>query len=212
MHRGIALLCSVFVVAVGGCSSMSSTYVGSAKPGDRFEGMPIVINRPKFLKVTFKTVTVAPFATRTIESGANSTEKRMEQLGEPMDVSEVQTEVLAVGEVYTLDLKRPAAGTTDYSIEFEPNAQYPKKIGAKIDDQTIEKVGSTIGEVLKKVGETFKLASSGDEGAQPKVTLVRLKERIDRIELRSLDEPQKRYVVFPSEPGARDDAGPEHAK
>lgn len=212
MHRGVTLLYSMSVVAIGGCSSLSSTYVGSARPGDRFEGMPVVINRPKYLKVTFKTVTVAPFATRTVESGANNTEKLTVRVGEPLKVSEVQTEVLAVGEVYTLDLKRPAAGTTDYSVEFEPNAQFPKKIGAKIDDQTVEKLGSTFGEVLKKVGETFKLASSGDEGAQPKVMMVRLSEQIDRIELRSLDEPSKVYVVFPSEPGAPHDVGLEHAK
>lgn len=182
---------------LGGCSSLSSTYVGETKAGAKFEGMPIVLQRPKYIKVTYKKVTYRVFANRTIEKG-NDTDAHVEQLGADQTVDEVSTEIVSVGEIYTLDLKRPASGSTEYAAEFEPNTQYPKKVGAKVEDKTIEALGSAIGETLKKVTEAFKVASSDGGGVSTKkIEVVRISEAIVKIELRSLDDPSKVYTVFP---------------
>ncbi|CAN7773226.1 hypothetical protein LJR175_007629 [Variovorax sp. LjRoot175] len=185
-----SLLASTVLTVLAGCSSLSSTYVGETAASSKFEGMPIVVQRPKYLKVVFKKVTYRLLVDRTAQRG-NDTTSEVLQMGTDIVVNEVSTEVLSVGEVYALDLKRPLSGTTEYAVEFDPNAQYPKKVGAKIDDQSV----AALADALKKVGETtFKAASAG---ATPKGDLIRVAEDIVRIELRSLSDPNVVTVIRP---------------
>lgn len=180
--------------AISGCSSLKSTYAGEAQPGDKFDGMPMVVQRPRYLKVTHKEVTYAVFAKRTSENPNAATVAEWVMIGPERVAQEVVIETVSVGEVYAVDFKRPAAGTADYTIEFEPGTQYPKKIGAKIDDKTIEQLGETLGTLMQKTAEAFKLASSGQTG-QTEVRQV--SERITKIELRSLDAPENVTQIYP---------------
>jgi len=154
--------------------------------------MPIVVQRPKYLKVTTKEVTYAVLANRTSTDDKGRALAAVEQLGATSKVIEVSTEVVSVGEVYALDLKRPASGTTEYAVEFEANSQYPKKVGAKIEDQTI----GAVGDALKKVAEVFKPASSGTGAKSADADVTRIAESIVRIELRSLADPNATVVVL----------------
>ena len=190
MNRSVVALVAGAGIVLGGCSSLSSTYVGHAAQGEKFQGMPIVVKRPKYLKVTYKVVTYATFADK---SGSNTAEVEMVANSE-RTVQEIETEVVEVGEVYAVDVKRPAAGTADYALEFEPGSQYPKKVGAKIEDKTIESIGATVGELIKKAGETFMLAASQESA---KAEVRRIAEEVTRIELRSLDDPSIMIQVFP---------------
>ncbi len=191
------MLIAVGVIAVGamtGCSSLKSTYVGGADKGDDFDGMPIVVQRPKYLKVTHKEVTYAVYGMRTSEAEGAPSVAEWVMLGPERTVEEVEIETVSVGEVYAVDFKRPAAGTADYTIEFDPGTQYPKKLGAKIDDKTITEIGNTVGNLLQKTVEAFKLASSGQAG---QTEVRRVAERITRIELRSLDTPDQTTTIYP---------------
>jgi hypothetical protein len=190
MRRALSLLA---VAVLGGCSSLSTTYVGEAKSGATFQGMPVVVQRPKYLKVTHKQVTYLPLAKKTT-SGGGSAVVEVTPLGSAQTVDQIETEVVSVGEVYALDLKRPAAGNTEYGIEFDTNSQYPKKVGAKIEDKTIEAATNALGSLLEKGAAVFKPAAAPDSGVP--VELMKISEKVVKIELRSLDDPKVVYVVF----------------
>ncbi len=188
MKNGIIATIGVLCVYVTGCSSFTSSYIGGAKTGDKFDGMPVVVQRPKYLKVTYKKVTYRLLAAHTERKGQDAVES-MVQVGQDQVVNEVSTEIVTVGEVWAMDLKRPGAGSTDYTVEFDPNSQYPKKVGAKVQDDTIKQVGESFGNVLKNVAEAFKLASSGT--TEKKTELVKVSEEVSRIDLILLDDPTK---------------------
>lgn len=187
------IICVATVAVLGGCSSMSTTYVGEAKPGAKFEGMPIVVQRPKYLKVTHKRVTFLPVSSTRVATGANAP-SAVTPLGAARTEIQIETEVVSVGEVYALDLKRPAAGTTEYGVEFDSNAQYPKKVGAKIEDKTIEAATNALVSILDKVAPGLRAAPLPEP--QVPAQALKISETVVRIELRSLDDPSKVYVIF----------------
>ena len=186
----LLLAISLGACALIGCSSLNSTFVGEAASGAKFEGMPIVLQRPKYLKVTYKKVTYQLLAKKT-SAGTGGTTVEVIPLGKETTVDEITTEVVSVGEVFTLDLKRPAAGNTEYAVEFESNSQYPKKVGAKIEDKTAE----VFGDLIQKGAQIFKPAAAPATDFPAEVRKVT--EQTVKIELRSLDNPSKVYQVFP---------------
>ena len=188
--KKLLMVVPVGACALVGCSSLNSTYVGEAPSGAKFEGMPIVVQRPKYLKLTYKRVTYQ-LLKKVVTSGTAATTTDVVALGQPTAVDEILTEVVNVGEVFTLDLKRPAAGATEYAVEFEANSQYPKKVGAKIEDKTIEAVNDLL---QKGVAQVFKPAAAPGEAFPAEVR--KIAEQTLRIELRSLDDPSKVYVIF----------------
>lgn len=189
----VLAVCVCMIYGLLGCSSMSSTYVGHAAPGLEYEGMPIVVQRPKYLKVTYVKVTSRVYANFT-DGPATDRREQVAQVGSDITATEIRTEIVSVGEVFTLDLKRPASGTTDFNLEFAAGTHYPSKVGAKIDDRTIESIGTMLGDVVKAAGDVFMLASSGKSAKADKVIVS---EEVTRIELRSLDDPSIVYQVFP---------------
>jgi hypothetical protein len=197
MRKAYLVIGALSGCAISACSSLSSTYVGESKSGVKYEGMPVVLQRPKYLKVTYKKVTYRVFADRTETQGSTAVAK-VEPVGDAQTVDEVTTEVMSVGEVYTLDLKRPAAGKTEYAAEFEANSYYPKKVGAKIEDKTIEVASSALGETLKAVAGLpgFKAAAAAPEA---KTQVVRIAEQTVRIQLCSLDNLKTCYQLFPEQ-------------
>jgi len=187
------MLCVLAVAVSGGCSSLSTTYVGEAQPGAKFDGMPVVVQRPKYLKVTHKKVTYLPVAKKTAAAAGSATAD-VTTLGPERTEIQIETEIVSVGEVYTLDLKRPVAGTTEYAVEFEANSQYPKKVGAKIEDKTVEAAADALGSLLEKGVQVFKPAAA--PAPDVPVEALKISETVVRIELRSLDDPSKVYVIF----------------
>jgi hypothetical protein len=156
--------------------------------------MPVVVQRPKYLKVTHKKVTYLPVAKKTVAAGGGSATAEVTTLGSERTETQIETEVVSVGEVYALDLKRPAAGNTEYAVEFESNSQYPKKVGAKIEDKTIETAANALGSLLEKGAQVFKPAAAPPPDIP--VQALKISESAVRIELRSQDNPSKVYVIF----------------
>lgn len=176
--------CIVMIAAFGavGCSSMSSTYLGNPSEGQQVTGMPVVLERPRYLRVTVKEidrqlVTVRVGQRRpnsdtgvsnpgppplpgtqpaggTPTSGAiTSAEVHQVVVGEITTGTVIEYENISVGEVYALDFKRPAAGTAEFEVDFADSKQYPSKIKAKSEDKTIEEIRETLGTVLEAIAD-----------------------------------------------------------
>jgi len=110
----------------------------------------------------------------------------------------VEYEVVSVGEVFFVDVRRPAAGTADFSLEFDAGKQYPKKITAKTEDKTIEAAGSAIGSLIDNAAKVFKPTSSVltlPSGASTVDVATRVK-RISLYDLDRLSDPTYTPVVL----------------
>lgn len=86
----------------------------------------------------------------------------------------VATDLIYTDKVFTVDVKRPAAGTADYTMEFGAkgddldNRQYFKNVKSKIVDETIKDVTAAINTVFSAVpssaGGDNKTIESVDDG------------------------------------------------
>ena len=90
MRRALSLLA---VAVLGGCSSLSTTYVGEAKSGAKFQGMPVVV-QDRNAKVTHKQVTYLPLAKKTTSGGGNAVVE-VTPLGPAQTVDQIETEVVS---------------------------------------------------------------------------------------------------------------------
>jgi hypothetical protein len=165
-----------FVVLLAGCSSIESTHVvrdqyGVTK-GERFDGVPIVVTVPD--KLGFLVTEETYRITRPVTDSAG-----MVVAGKFVVTEEVVTKVdkepvpLGSAEVFTVDVRRPASGTAENSIELKD--QYPTSIKGKVDDKTLD---TAIGAVEKLQGLVKNADTPGGPGSGPGVTreLVKTKQ------------------------------------
>ncbi len=199
-HPCFAFALAFIGTLLPGCESFETTYVGAPQPGARFSGVPVVVDRPQFVKVSEKTVRYAlvgkelardtePEPTPTTDPAtglpvAPSTAPGVRTNSKPLSlgehsVSEITFELVSVPELYAVDIKRPANGTAKNSIEFEPGQQFPKKYSLEVEDKTIGAVGDLVAK-LAEAAKTFKPASGG-EGSETEA--VRLGETVTRVRI-----------------------------
>ncbi len=200
--------CGAVAVTLLGCASMHATYLGNPKEGQRVDGIPIVVQRPRYLKVTERDVKYLLIATATAQSRsgardgadlpahdpnetpASPSALHLEQLG---DYSRhvVEFEMLSVGEVYALDFRRPAAGTGEFSLEYDQSAQYPKKVTGKVDDQSIKQLGDSLTSLIEKAVKGFTPTSGELSEALAKLgvaaTVVEAESTVTSIRIYDLD-------------------------
>jgi hypothetical protein len=165
------------------CASLEAHYVGNPSPGQHIGGVPIVVERPRWFKVTYKTVTYGQVTTneKIMPDGKNIQEEvRVTQLPA---VEEIIFDTVTVGEIYALDLKRPAAGSTDYEIEFADGRSYPKRIKGKVEDKTIQEMRETIDKLLQQIPKAVAGVPTAGELPSAEVRTVKLAESVKRIEL-----------------------------
>jgi hypothetical protein len=190
---------SVFVLA--SCSSMTSRFMGEkgdTSTSKNINGLPIVVERPKWLKATYKTVKtgiVAPGHAGQNETAGYSIIKEV-------DTKKVEFEVVPVGETYALDIKRPLAGTSDWDIQFPEGKQYPKDVKGKVDDKSVAEVTAAI----QKLAALANPATAARAGAQASdgnslVHEVSLGEVINRIEFYDIENPDRGPVMIFDEKG-----------
>jgi hypothetical protein len=166
-------LCAA-VVASAACSSIEGRYIGAPEHGDDVGGLPIVVERTRWLKVTYKDVTYVLLA----QKAAGAEGAPMEVLKE-IEVREVSVEPVKSEELYAIDLMRPAAGKIDYDLEFAEGKAYPKRIKGTVEDKTIETVAGALDDLLARIdGAGEKLDSMIPEG----VSTVKLGETVAKIE------------------------------
>ncbi len=192
----------VATMTLAGCESFESTYVGSPSSGTSFTGVPVVVDRPRFIKVVDKTTSYALVKTdttvsvKTIPATATpaasgrpiaptddktetTTDSTVADTGKRETLTEVSFELVSVPELFTVDIKRPAAGTAKNSIEFDDGKQFPKKYSSDVDDKTIDAVGDLVGK-LADAAKKFVTASSRGGG---QFESVKIGETVTRIRL-----------------------------
>lgn len=191
-----------------GCSSMRSTYIGNPSNGDTADGIPIVVERPRYLRVTEREVQY------TLVGNALAPQEQPpshvpEPAGNPNRTAPgsvkghstvlqnhsglvIDYEVITVGEVYTVDFRRPGAGKGEFTMEFPDGGQYPKKIVGKSEDETIKQVGESLAQLVEK-GVKGLLPTSGELAAAMReagfqVSVVETTKRVVRVRLYDLDQ------------------------
>ena len=160
----IGILAASSCTLLVGCSSLSSTFVKDPQNGDTITGMPIVVERPRFLRVTeieVKSQLVLETATRSMPANRGgdgvmasspvSASSMMTTSGPVESHTIVEFETVTVGEVYAVDFKRPGAGTAEFTFEFADGSQYPSKVSGETEDKTIETFATAIGTIAEKV-------------------------------------------------------------
>ena len=180
MSRGFSGL--IFMLALGlsssSCRSIKATYIGDPVHGEEVGGLPIVVMQPRYLKVTYSTVTWR----------AGKAEKAAEQ-----ETREIATETIEVGEIYALDVERPLAGSADYDIELSKDRYYPAKVAAKIDDKTLATVASSLEKLADRLASPRgERGAAGDEDGGR----IRVRDAVERIEVYDLRDLSRPVAVY----------------
>lgn len=209
------LIAACFLLCSTGCSSLESTFVENPTHDQTFKGMPMVIERPRYMKVTVFEVasqllieksTSSPKTQQPAEDAAaeeggvggalgnnNTTITNTSQFipyGDVINSYEVKIEPITVGEVYTVDLKRPAAGTAKYEMEFAEGKYYPTKLKGEVDDKTLAQVSDFVSSIIDKaLGLTPTSGANGKTRQLPTgVEVVELRRSVNRIIIYDLDK------------------------
>ena len=115
-RRAGAIVLIVVAAAGAGCRSFRSRRVSSPRDGREIGGVPVVVQVPRYLKVTYKTadyVVAAKSTAPETEAGLKPTSWQV--LGWDRR-PEVTTEIVSVGELYAVDVDRPFAGTAKNNL------------------------------------------------------------------------------------------------
>lgn len=156
--RVLAAFCAA-TMAVTGCKSMTSIAL-NRQPDDqlvrnchRTSGVPIRVKVPSHLQV---------HVTETYILQKVNSEWKPVKLPQPL--LNVQSNLRYTEKIFTVDFKRPAAGTSKYDAEFTDD-QYFKKIQHEVEDRTIketsEAIGGLIGAIARAGGGRASLAQRG---------------------------------------------------
>lgn len=171
----------VLLASLAGCNSISSTmlnrtdsdfYVGNSNgytKGDGqsrpFKGVPITVRVPTHLDVAVKESVMF----------AKDTQDKLYQLTSSKRHIFVEANLVETDKVFTVDPKRPAAGTLTQTLTFgnkgatssDPdNSQYFKTIAYNIQDNTIKEVNNSLNTLLPLLGKkptTAKETAGGGE-------------------------------------------------
>jgi len=101
-------------------------------------GVPITLSVPTHLKVAIKS---KHYLTQVTAGNVSSVERV--ELDVP--VHAVEHDFINTEKIFTVDFKRPAAGTMDLTVDFKDDSQYFKQIKDKVTDETIKDVTGLLG-------------------------------------------------------------------
>jgi hypothetical protein len=74
-------------------------------------------------------------------------DQRVQRAELSVPIREVQHELLHTEKIFTVDFKRPAAGTMKMSLDFKDQQQYFSSIEHEVVDKTIEEVSNLLGTI-----------------------------------------------------------------
>jgi hypothetical protein len=158
-------------MAVAGCASATSTLLMRDESNSVWEkkkhltGIPITLKVPTHVKVyVYET-----YYLQTVTVGGV---ERTERLKLPFNVRDFAQEFIYTEKIFTVDFKRPAAGTFNLRLDMTED-QYFQNVAQDVTDQTIQQVGSLI-KTLAPGGLIPTLAGASD-GAVPLDALVPVK-------------------------------------
>lgn len=177
----LALARLALLATLTGCTSISSTmlnrtdadfYVGNSNGRTKcdgqsrpFKGVPITVRVPTHLDVAIKESIMLAKDTETNE---------LYQLASTRRHVFVEASLVESDKVFTVDPKRPAAGTMGYTFLFgdkakagDPdNSQYFKSISYQIKDRTVNEVNASLNTLLPLLARqsmTGRQAAAGEK-------------------------------------------------
>ena len=166
------------LLTVVGCTGIGSRFIyrdemNSRWKQERLRGVPVTMKVPTHVKISI----VEQRYFYTSEAGKQPTE--ISNCSRVIDYEFIHTSKL-----FTVDPKRPAAGTSSW--EFDLEGQYPKSAKNDVNDLTIQQVSMAIETVAKSggIGKLFK-APKGKSASESAT------RGIDKTE-------EQKYTVFPS--------------
>lgn len=146
--RIMALFVATCICVTGsiGCTSIKSTHVKRDEnicgwKTDKLHGYPITVKVSHQLEVRIMKK----------EYVQGNKVLRDAVTGKPIQTRYAKFKVLERDEIFTVDFKRPGAGTLTYNVELDAEKQYFEKIHNEIEDKTIEAITQALG----IVGEGF---------------------------------------------------------
>jgi hypothetical protein len=160
MNRYACGLLMMLASALTGCQSFSTTMLnrrgdnslqgnsnGVAKLFHKtrpYKGIPITLKVPSHLDVSIKEVYYVGIKGDRIESLLPDTR-----------LLNVETEIIKTDKVFTVDFKRPGAGSLDLDLAFNKD-QYFSQIVSKLDDSTIEEAGKLAAQLISSTRQFAK--------------------------------------------------------
>ena len=138
------LICIAAATLLVGCRSTSSTALSRTgddqmyKDGHCLAGVPVRVKVPTHLQIHITEDVM-------LQSDAGTGRLTPVKFDQPM--LNVSTNLRYTEKVFTVDVKRPAAGKAQWEMEFGDD-QYFDKISAEIEDETIEQVSAAVNSLL----------------------------------------------------------------
>lgn len=190
--RRIVVGTALLSLAIGsaGCRSFRGRKVGDAQPGQEIGGVPVVVQVPRYLKVTYKTADYVIAAKSTGVEREDGTKGTSWQVLGYDRRPEVTTEIVSVGELYALDIDRPFAGTAKNKIEFADGQQFPKVVANDVDDKTLTEVVAGLDKLVGPLTSAAAKPTAGTDAKGGDIEVVKIRETVDKIEFRDVHNPR----------------------
>lgn len=148
-------------LAMSGCASYHSQlvdrdYCNTAWETENLKGIPVTLKVPTHIDVTV-----------TAESWFKSGQPFCTQNGCQLVTHRVEDALVETEKIFTVDPKRPAAGSAKSEINF--SGQYIDSMKSEVNDQTIQEIGLAIQRINQAggLGALFRPANEATNPAAP---------------------------------------------
>lgn len=155
---GRSLVLALFAMSVVGCASIRSTMLHRGEWDQGWEterhlsGVPVTVYVPTHVRLEIVEHRYLGLVDAEVTDGVvNENSGRIDWLeGDSIDVPlrSVRHELIKTARIFTVDPKRPAAGSMDASLKFGgTNGQYFDQIDYAAEDKTLESIATLIGQI-----------------------------------------------------------------
>lgn len=171
MNRLIRLLLFCVVLASIGCSSFKTNFLFRSEDNSHWQrekhlkGVPVTLKIPTHVRIDV-------IEKRYIFLGVG--QKGIVDLKQNFPLRSVEYTPIETEKMFLVDLKRPAAGTIDATLDFDAEQQYFNKIQNNVTDQTVDAVSALLEQVAPS-GLLGAPTNEGDAATNPKFS-KRIKE------------------------------------
>lgn len=184
------IIALALALACGGCTSLSSTFLHRDEMNvkwktEKLKGVPITLKVPTHLKLV---VAETRYLTGKKDDNATLAFVREPLTCEPVVSLQVNHDFVYTEKIFTVDPKRPAAGTMKYTLGLDPTEQYLTTIQSELTDTTIQEISKGLERILLGVG---KVRSGADLQAAAEKANVFYKEvtSIRAMRVFEIDDP-----------------------
>ncbi|MCY2966775.1 MAG: hypothetical protein NT069_24625 [Planctomycetota bacterium] len=159
MKQFLSLTLAIVATFVTGCASFSGQLLDRNPENTDWQtkevrGIPITVKVPTHIEVRVYQ-----------ESYYHHGKPLLGADGLPIRATRVEHDTIETSKIFTVDMKRPAAGTANPHIDFED--QYVRTMKNEVNDQTIEAVSTLIATVNRSggLGALFRASPAAESGA-----------------------------------------------